>query len=144
MSKHLTRALAWAAVAMTFVEVSPAAGGALHLTARSREKVAPDAAVYEVVEEAVEWDPVRTAVIVIDMWDRHWCDGANRRGAEIAPRINELVKVVRDRGGFIIHAPSDTMAAYEGTPQRKLAQEAPKADGPSEFKWNYIDPAVEG
>jgi len=26
-----------------------------------------------------KWDPVRTAVIICDMWDQHWCKGATRR-----------------------------------------------------------------
>src|SRR5438132_820637 len=71
-------------------------------------------------ERRVEWDANQTAVVICDMWDKHWCEGATRRGGEIAPRINELAKAVRARGGFIVHAPSDCMKFYEGTPQREL------------------------
>jgi nicotinamidase-related amidase/type 1 glutamine amidotransferase len=121
-------------------------GAPLDLTLRSREKVEPAGSVYEVVERAAAWDPKKTAVIVIDVWDKHWCDGANRRVAEMAPRFKALVNTLRDRGVFVVHAPSDTMKTYEGTPGRKLAQQAPGAPVPdgTTFKWNYLDPAAEG
>jgi type 1 glutamine amidotransferase/nicotinamidase-related amidase len=116
----------------------------LHLTLRSRQKAT--GAVYEVVERQAEWDPRHTAVILIDVWDKHWCDGANRRLGQMIPRMTEFVSKLRDRGVLVIHAPSDTMKTYEGTPGRKLAQSAPAAPVPAgvEFKWNYCDVAVEG
>lgn len=118
----------------------------LHLNARSRTEIAPRAGRYEVIERPLEWDPARTAVIVIDVWDKHWCEGANRRVGKMVQRMNALVQAMRDRGALIVHAPSDTMATYEGTPQRKLAQAAPAAPAPQgiEFKWNYLNADAEG
>ena len=75
-------------------------------------------------ESIVKWDPKRTALIVCDMWDQHWCRGAARRVEELAGPMNELIKDARKRGVFIIHAPSTTVNFYEGTPQRKRAQQA--------------------
>jgi type 1 glutamine amidotransferase/nicotinamidase-related amidase len=120
--------------------------GALQFTLRSRQKVRPNGSFHEVIERPAAWDPKKTAVIVIDVWDKHWCDGANRRVAEMAPTFDAFVKSLRDRGVLVVHAPSDTMKAYEGTPQRKLAQAAPTAPAPegAAFKWNYLDPAAEG
>jgi nicotinamidase-related amidase len=46
----------------------------------------------------------------------------------MAPRMNQLVANLRDRGVLIIHCPSETMKCYEGTAGRKLAKSAPKAD----------------
>src|SRR5687768_3502447 len=127
---------------------TPPQGDPLRLTLRSRQQLgAPGPApVYDVSERPAEWDPRQTAVIVIDVWDKHWCDGANRRVAEMVPRMDAFVSALRGRGVLVIHAPSDTMKKYEGTPMRKLAQTAPAAPVPAgvEFKWNYIDPAVEG
>jgi type 1 glutamine amidotransferase/nicotinamidase-related amidase len=121
----------------------------LPLTLRSREKVAGVASpgpVYSVSERAAQWDPKHTAVILIDVWDKHWCDGANRRLAAMIPRMDQFVSALRGRGVFVIHAPSDTMKTYEGAPGRMLAQHAPAAPVPAgvEFKWNYCDPKVEG
>jgi hypothetical protein len=116
-------------VLLTWVAlIAPAAladPGPLHLTLRSREKIAGADNLYDVVERPADWDPHKTAVIIVDMWDKHWCEGATRRVGEMAPRINDFVDALRDRGVFVIHAPSDTMKTYEGTPGRKLAQAAP-------------------
>ena len=84
-----------------------------------------DAAKGNPVRKTVQWDPHKTAIIICDMWDKHWCQGASNRVAEMAPVMNEVVKTARSRGVFIIHAPSDTMKYYEGTPERMRAQEAP-------------------
>jgi len=86
-----------------------------------------------VQEEKVEWDATKTAVIVCDMWDKHWCKGATRRVAEMAPRINELLKTARKKGALIIHAPSACMGAYKDHPARKRATGAPQADDVPEF-----------
>lgn len=120
--------------------------GPLQLTLRSREKVAADSSRYAVAERRASWEPRKTALIVIDVWDKHWCEGANRRVADMVPRFAAFVSTLRDRGVFVVHAPSDTMKTYEGTPARKLAQAAPAAPVPdgTTFKWNHLDPAAEG
>jgi nicotinamidase-related amidase len=114
----------------------------LHFTARSQPerdgKFTPH-------ERPLEWDARQTAVLIVDMWDKHWCDGATRRSTEFAPRINQLAKTVRDKGGLVVHAPSDCMKFYEGTPQRELARSAPKATPPTPLKgWRYLDLTCEG
>jgi nicotinamidase-related amidase len=109
----------------------------LHFVARSQPQKEGK---FVVNERPVDWDANQTAVVICDMWDKHWCEGATRRGGEIAPRINELAKAVRSRGGFIVHAPSDCMKFYEGTPQRELARNAPKAQPPTPLRgWRYLD-----
>jgi nicotinamidase-related amidase len=80
----------------------------------------------EVATDAA-WEPHSTAVVICDMWDKHWCKGATARVAEMAPRMNQVVTELRQRGVLIIHCPSDTMKFYEGTAGRKLAQAAPLA-----------------
>jgi nicotinamidase-related amidase/type 1 glutamine amidotransferase len=97
------------------------------LHTRQRLQSAPSSGEWRVVEKAVEWDAAKTAVVICDMWDRHWCQGATRRVAEMAPRMNAVVAAARDRGALIIHCPSDTMKFYADTPGRKLAQSAPPA-----------------
>jgi type 1 glutamine amidotransferase/nicotinamidase-related amidase len=119
---------------------------ALRPTLRSREKVAPAGPLYEVIERPASWETKRTALIVIDVWDKHWCEGANRRVAVMTPRFAAFVNACRDRGVFVVHAPSDTMKTYANTPGRKLAQEARAApvSDKTTFKWNHLDPAAEG
>jgi nicotinamidase-related amidase len=88
------------------------------------------AATWTVVEKTAAWDPKKTALIICDMWDDHWCRSAARRVAEMAGPLDKVVAVARSRGVFIIHAPSTTTGYYKDTPQRKLAQAAPFAKPP--------------
>jgi nicotinamidase-related amidase len=94
-------------------------------------------------EKAVEWKGSETAVIVCDMWDAHWCRSATRRCGELAPKIDAFVKTARTKGAFIVHAPSDTMKFYEGSPQRKLAQAATKVKTDVPIKGCGLDPKRE-
>ena len=67
-------------------------------------------------EQVLEWPVARTAIIICDMWDTHTCSMSAQRVALIAPRMNQVASAARSLGVMIIHAPSDTMKFYEGTP----------------------------
>jgi len=114
----------------------------LLLVTRSRAPLTDDTGRFRIVQNKVEWEPKQTAIIICDMWNEHWCKGATSRVAEMAPYMNEVVSIARDKGVLIIHAPSGTVKAYADHPARKRAQDAPKAanlpDGID--KWcNWID-----
>jgi nicotinamidase-related amidase len=100
----------------------------LKMTLRSRVKSDDDR--YTVVEKKAEWDPKKTAIIVCDMWDDHWCKNAAKRVAELAGPLNQAVKAARAKGVFVIHAPSSVTGFYKDTPQRKRAKDAPFAKTP--------------
>lgn len=92
----------------------------------------------------MSWDSARTAIVLCDMWDTHTCPSAAARVAEMAPRMNQVVKAARARGVFIIHCPSGTMGFYKDTPQRKLAQAAPPVEPRVPLqRWCKIDLAAE-
>ncbi len=74
-----------------------------------------------VTEKQEVWAADNTAIIVCDMWDRHWCAGATRRVAELAPRLNDVLTMARSKGVLIVHAPSDCMTYYKDYPQRLRA-----------------------
>lgn len=103
------------------------------------------------VVRTVEWDPRRTALIVCDMWDDHWCKSASRRVAELAGPLNELLQQARSQGVFIIHAPSSVTGFYQDTPQRRRAQSAPFSPTPVPLAtaerwgttWCWTDPKHE-
>ena len=61
--------------------------GRLSLSTRRRIEVSPGGP-FAVLQETASWQDKQTAVIVCDMWARHWCQGAIERGAEMAPRPN--------------------------------------------------------
>jgi nicotinamidase-related amidase len=65
------------------------------------------------------------------MWDRHWCEGANRRLGPIVEKAVPVLAAARRAGFLIIHSPSDTMDFYRGTPQRAAAQSLSKAAPPA-------------
>ena len=72
----------------------------------------------------------KSAIIVTDMWDKHWCRGATERVSRIAMRMEPLLERARASGILIIHAPSETMSFYADSEGRKLAQSAPHVDPP--------------
>ncbi|MBY0522927.1 MAG: cysteine hydrolase family protein [Gemmataceae bacterium] len=102
---------------------------ALSLNLRSRVK-SQGKDVHDVVDKKAAVDPKKTALIVCDMWDDHWCKSAARRVGELTGPINDVVKTARARGVFIIHAPSSVTAFYKDRPQRRKAQQAPFAAAP--------------
>jgi nicotinamidase-related amidase len=118
----------------------PTADRALVLHLRSRVESPKGSGKFEVAGKDVRWDGQKTAIVICDMWDKHWCQGASARVAEMAPRMNDLIVAARKKGVFIIHCPSGTMAAYKDTPQRKLAQAAPVATPKVPLKgWCNLD-----
>lgn len=100
--------------------------GPLILHARSQVETESGSGDFRAVQKQLEWDPEKTAIVICDMWDQHWCRGATARVAELAPRMNEVVSAARQRGVLVIHCPSSCLEAYRDTPMRKRAQEAPR------------------
>ena len=118
--------------------------GPLKLNLRKRVEVAPGTKRWHAITTPTNWDPKQTAIVICDMWDKHWCPNATSRVAEIAPRMNQVVNAARKRGAFIIHCPSNTLDFYEDTPQRKLAQSAPQLELKRPLQnWCKIDPEHE-
>ena len=106
----------------------PKVPGTISLRARGRSG---SPASVRVSEKVLSWEVARTAIIICDMWDTHTCDLSAQRVAAMAPRMNQVVSASRSLGVMIIHAPSDTMKYYEGTPQRLRMQRAPVASSPT-------------
>ncbi len=92
--------------------------------------------------------PANTAIIITDMWDKHWCKGATHRVGLIAQRMEPLLALARDAGILIIHAPSETMDFYRDAPGRLLAENAPHSLPPPELTFSDaplpIDDSDEG
>jgi nicotinamidase-related amidase/type 1 glutamine amidotransferase len=103
---------------------APASPKLLTLHARTRVETKPGSGRFNAVTRPLAWDPARTAIVVCDMWNVHWCQGATKRVAEMAPRMNEVLVAARNRGVLIIHCPSNTLKFYEGTAQRERARRA--------------------
>jgi hypothetical protein len=102
----------------------PKVAGTLSLRARRRTKGAGAS------EQVLRWPVARTAIIICDMWDTHTCGMSAQRVALLTPRMAQVVSAARSLGVMIIHAPSDTMKFYEGTPWRERMRNAPAAASP--------------
>jgi nicotinamidase-related amidase len=77
-----------------------------------------------------EFPVAETAILICDMWDKHWCGGATTRVDAMAPIINSVIKEARKYGVQIIHSPSDTLDFYADTPYRKRIMDIPHVDPP--------------
>ena len=83
--------------------------------------------------------PARSAVLVCDMWDAHWCRTAAERSALLAERIDELLREARSAGARIVHSPSDTLERYESTPQRHRMRDLPPVEPPEPLELPDVD-----
>jgi nicotinamidase-related amidase len=91
---------------------------------RSRVELHKGSGEWREVHLAQPLVPDQTAILICDMWDRHWCKSASRQ-------IDGLVKeMARRRGMQIIHAPSDTMEFYRNAPQRKRMRSVARVEPP--------------
>src|SRR5262245_32823007 len=128
----MNRALCLLALA-AFAPVAPAdnsKSGTLSLTLRSRVETFKGSGEYDEVTLKKDLAGKETALVICDMWDKHWCDCATRRCAVLAKKANPVVAALRKKGLTIIHCPSDCMAEYKDTPQRKSILAVPKATPP--------------
>jgi nicotinamidase-related amidase len=116
--------------------------GAADITVNLRSRM-------EVFKGSGEWREVRlqqslavekTAVLICDMWDRHWCRGATERVNGLVTRMAPFLEAARNQGIQIIHAPSETMAFYQEAPQRKRMLAGAKIEPPAPL--SLLDPPL--
>ncbi len=116
----------------------------LQLNFRSQVETEEGSGKYHSITKAGKWDTSKTAFVICDMWNDHYCRNAARRVSEMAPRMNQVISAARKKGVLIIHSPSGCMDKYKDTPQRKLALAAPKIETSFPLgSWCYLDPATE-
>jgi nicotinamidase-related amidase len=85
---------------------------------------------YDEVTVTRAFDPKECAIILCDVWDKHWCDNATTRCGELAKKMVPVLESARKRGVIVIHAPSECMDFYKDAPQRKAMKEVPPAVPP--------------
>ena len=120
--------LALFVVCSYFGAAAVAEGSELNLRFRTRAEVASESGQYREITKPAMWNAKETAIVICDMWNDHYCRNAARRVAEMASRMNEVIKRAREQGVLIIHSPSGCLVQYADSPQRKLAQAAPKVE----------------
>ncbi|MDR1584250.1 MAG: isochorismatase family protein [Prevotellaceae bacterium] len=80
-----------------------------------------DATTGEIILKPTVIDPSKTAVIIVDMWNFHWCMTATERVSAMTPRMNRVLSIARKLGMKVIWNPSDVVTAYSGYPQYENA-----------------------
>ena len=70
----------------------------LALTLRRQVESFAGSGEFRTDEQPARWKAGKTAIVVCDMWDRHWCAGASRRVDALAPPMNKVLNSARDPG----------------------------------------------
>lgn len=98
------------------------------LRVRLRTRVEPfkGSGAWDEVTLTKELSGSETAVILCDVWDKHWCENASRRCEVLAKKMAEVLPGLRAKGVTVIHAPSECMDFYKDTPQRRRMAELPR------------------
>ncbi|MCX7429139.1 MAG: isochorismatase [Planctomycetia bacterium] len=111
-------------------ELRPAVPGAVRLQLRARVELFKGSGQWNEVTVEEEFPLAQTALLLCDVWNDHYCKSAVRRLGVMVPTMNRLTQVARSKGIQIVHAPSNFMDFYTGTPYRLRAQLAPRAPLP--------------
>ncbi|MEX2118728.1 MAG: hypothetical protein WD847_03885 [Pirellulales bacterium] len=93
--------------------------GVLRLNLRTRVETFKGSGQWDEVTIQKELPVDRTAILICDMWDDHWCTGAAKRCGALAEKMAPIIDQARSTGVRIIHSPSDTMGFYKDSPARK-------------------------
>jgi hypothetical protein len=51
-----------------------------------------------VTNRVENWKPEETAIIVCDMWDKHWCSKATARWVPLSEKIESVLNTARSNG----------------------------------------------
>jgi nicotinamidase-related amidase len=140
----MSRAILFLGALLASFAATPCFAEPLALQVRSQVETSKGSGRYHTLTNDVSWDPAKTAIVVCDMWNQHWCRGATGRVAEMATRMNAVLHAARDRGVLIIHCPSDTMEFYKDAPQRQTALNAKHVETKEKLEsWRALNPELE-
>eukprot|EP00658_Telonema_sp_P-2_P079177 TRINITY_DN7585_c0_g2_i1.p1 TRINITY_DN7585_c0_g2~~TRINITY_DN7585_c0_g2_i1.p1 ORF type:complete len:222 (+),score=63.97 TRINITY_DN7585_c0_g2_i1:101-766(+) len=93
-------------------------GHPLHMTLRHQHMSTTGRQEWQPTYHPVAWESERTAFVVVDMWDQHWCPSATTRVSELATPMNQFLKQARRLGALIVWAPSDVTSFYNTSTAR--------------------------
>jgi nicotinamidase-related amidase len=113
--------------------VAVTALSAATLSLRTRSQVSRGGDEWREAELKYDLEPHRTAIVICDMWDKHWCRGATERVNGLAAKMEPVIAKARRSGILIIHAPSNTMEFYASQPERQSILKL-KRSTPSEVR----------
>jgi nicotinamidase-related amidase len=106
----------------------------LRLTLRSRVEPFKGSGEWQAVHFSRNLPVSRAALVICDMWDKHWCEGAAKRVDLLARKASPIVDLAREKGMLIVHAPSETMSYYRAHAARLRVLAIPRAEPPPAFE----------
>jgi nicotinamidase-related amidase len=130
----------WLLFLLLALELRPVGAADLAVNLRSRVEAFKGSDEWRAVSLQQSVPVEKTAVLICDMWDRHWCRGATERVDGLVAKMAPFIESARKRGIQIIHAPSETMAFYQDAPQRKRILSLAKIDPPAPL--SLLDPPL--
>ena len=89
-------------------ESAPASGIELTLQRRG-----PKTGEIELTKEKV--DPAHVGIVVVDMWNFHWCKTSTQRVGALVPRMAAVLRAAHQMCMTIFWCPSDVADNYAGT-----------------------------
>ncbi len=89
-------------------------------------------------------DPSTVGVVVIDMWNWHWCKTNAGRDASMMPRMNKCLEGARKLGMQVFFCPTDVANNYAGTIQRERALATPRVPLPRSLNLACPHPGAGG
>src|SRR2546430_9758501 len=76
-------------------------------------------------------DPSRVGIVIVDMWNWHWCKTSSMRVAALVPRMRHVIDTARELGMTIFWCPSDVVDNYVGTLQHEATARVEKVPLPA-------------
>ena len=70
-------------------------------------------------------DPKHVGIVIVDMWNYHWCMTWAEQAGGMYTRMNKALEGARKLGMTVLWAPTDVAGMYAGTPQRERALATP-------------------
>jgi nicotinamidase-related amidase len=89
-------------------------------------------------------DPAKVGIVVVDMWNFHWCKTATMRVGALVPRMNRALDAARSMGMTVMLCPSDVVDNYVGWPQREVIFAMPRHPVPALTKVECPSPPDAG
>jgi hypothetical protein len=71
------------------------------------------------IHSSATLDPRKTGIVVVDMWNYHWCRTCLARAGALVPRMNAAFDRARTLGMQMVFLPTDVILAYKKHPQRQ-------------------------
>src|SRR5260370_31175653 len=132
--------LRWLPVLVLALASLPAGAADITVDLRSRVEAFKGSGDWREVSLQQSLPTEKTAVLICDMWDKHWCKGATERVNALVVKMAPFLESARKQGIQIIHAPSETMDSYQDAPQRKRILAVGKIDPPLPLR--LLDPPL--